>query len=142
MTSTLYNIFKSEVMKGAFDLINDTIKVALLTSTYTPDIDTHENYDDLTNEVSESGTGYTAGGKTIINPAVTVDITDDKGVFDGDDLTWADSSITARYAVIYKDTGVASTSKLIGYIDFGADEISDSGDFVIQWADEGIVNLG
>ena len=142
MTSTLYNIFKSEVMKGAFDLINDTIKVALLTSTYTPDIDTHENYDDLTNEVSESGTGYTAGGKAITTPAVTVDTTDDEGVFDGDDLTWADSSITARYAVIYKDTGVASTSKLIGYIDFGADEISDSGDFVIQWAAEGIANLG
>lgn len=142
MNSVLYNIFKAEAMKGNIDLENDTIKVALLTSSYTPDIDTHQHYDDLTNEVSSSGTGYTTGGQALTTKAVTQDNTDDEGVFDADDTTWASSTITARYAVIYKDTGTPSTSPLIGYIDFGSDQESDSGDFTIEWATEGIINLG
>jgi hypothetical protein len=142
MNSVLYNIFKSELLKGNIDLENDTIRVALLTSSYTPNIDTHKDFADLTNEVSETGTGYTAGGKALTTKAVTKDTTDDEGVFDADNVTWADSSITARYAVIYKDTGVAATSTLIGYIDFATNQISDSGDFTIQWAEEEIINLG
>jgi len=134
----IYNKFKLEALKGSIDLSSDTIKVALLTSTYTPNIDTHLFLDDLTNEVV--GTGYTAGGATIANPTVTQDDTDNEGVFDADNVTWASSTITARYAVIYKDTGVAGTSPLIAYIDFTEDKSSSAGDFVINWAAEGIIN--
>jgi len=35
MNSVLYNIFKSELLKGNIDLENDTIRVALLTSRLT-----------------------------------------------------------------------------------------------------------
>ena len=140
MNSILYNIFKSEVMKANIDLVNDTIKVALLTSSYTPNIDSHENFDDITNEVT--GTNYTAGGKELTNKTVTVDNTDNEGILDADDTSWEVSTITARYAVIYKDTGVSSTSKLIGYIDFGTDKVSSIGSFKIEWAEEGIINLG
>lgn len=139
MADVIYNSFKGKIMDGSIDLDTDTIKVALVTSSYTPDADTHDFFDDVTNEVT--GTGYTAGGETIANTAVTVDTTDDEGVFDGDDVTWSTSTITARGAVIYKSTGTASTSPLIAYLDFGSDQSSSAGDFTIQWNAEGILNL-
>lgn len=139
MADVIYNSFKSNIMNGSLDLDTDTIKVALVTSTYTPNQDTHEDFADVTNEVS--GTGYTAGGNALANKTVTKDNTDNEGVFDADDVTWASSTITARGAVVYKDTGVASTSLLICYLDFSTDQSSSSGDFTIQWNAEGIVNL-
>lgn len=127
-------------MNGSIDLDTDTIKVMLVTSAYTPDQDVHDYKDDITNEVS--GTGYTAGGATLANKTVTQDNTDNEGVFDADDVTWSSSTITARGAVLYKDTGTASTSPLICYFDFGSDKSSSNGNFTIQWNAEGIINLG
>lgn len=142
MADAIYNRFKSGLLAGDYDLdtAGNTIKVALVTATYTPNIDTHEDFADITNEVT--GTGYTAGGATLGSQAVTKDTTDDEGVFDAADVTWASSTITARGAVIYKSTGVASTSLLIAYLDFGSDQSSSSGDFKIVWNAEGIVNVG
>ncbi|MBS4082927.1 MAG: hypothetical protein KGZ73_05200 [Rhizobiales bacterium] len=139
MADVIYNSFKRDIQNGSIDLDTDTIKVALVTSSYTPDQDAHDNFDDITNEVS--GTGYTAGGATLANKAVTADNTDNEGVFDADDVTWSSSTITARGAVIYKSTGTASTSKLIAYVDFGSDKTSTAGNFTIQWNAEGILNL-
>lgn len=139
MADVFYNGFKKNIMNGNIDLDTDTIKVALVTSSYTPDVDTHEDFADVTNEVT--GTGYTAGGDTITNPAVTQDNTDDTGVFDGDDVSWPSSTITARGAVIYKDTGTAATSWLIAYLDFTTDESSSDGTFSIQWSADGILTL-
>lgn len=139
MANVIYNAFKKNIANGSIDLDTDTIKVALVTSTYTPNQDTHEFFSDVTNEVT--GTGYTAGGATLASKTVTADNTDNEGVFDAADVTWSSSTITARGAVVYKSTGTASTSPLICYIDFGADKVSDSGTFTIQWDAEGILNL-
>lgn len=135
----IYNKFKMEALKGSIDLSSDTIKVMLLTSSYTPNIDTDIFIDDVSaNEIT--GTGYTAGGATIANPTVTQDDTDNEGVFNGDDVIWSNSTITARYAVIYKDTGTPGTSPVIAYIDFGGDKSSLNENFVVSWAAEGIIN--
>lgn len=140
MADVIFNSFKRDIMNGSIDLDTDTIKGMLVTSSYTPNQDTHDNIDDVTNEVT--GTGYTAGGQAFANKAVTVDNTDNEGVFDADNLVWTTSTITARGLVVYKDTGTPSTSKLICYFDFGSDQISSSGDFTFAPNAEGIVNLG
>lgn len=139
MADVIYNSFKKKIMDGSIDLDTDTIKVALVTSSYTPDQDTHDFFDDVTNEVS--GTGYTAGGASLANKTVTQDNTNNKGVFDADDVTWSTSTITARGAVLYKSTGTAGTSPLICYIDFGSDKSSAGGNFTIQWNASGILTL-
>lgn len=139
MADVIFNSFKKKIMDGSIDLDTDTIKVALVTSSYTPNQDTHDFFDDVTNEVS--GTGYTAGGAALANKAVTADNTDNEGVLDADDVTWPTSTITARGAVIYKDTGTASTSPIICYIDFGSDKSSSAGNFTIAWPSEGILNF-
>jgi len=137
----IYNKFKMEALKGSIDLSTDTIKVALLDSGYTPNIDTDIFWDDVSaNEIT--GANYTTGGETITTPTVTQDNTDNEGVFGGDDIVWTNAvgTITARYAVMYKDTGVAGTSPLIEYIDFGADKTSENENFSISWSAEGIIN--
>src|SRR6185295_325987 len=130
MASVIYNSFKKKIMDGSIDLDTDTIKVALVTSSYTPDQDAHDFFDDVTNEVA--GTGYTAGGASLANKAVTADNTDNEGVFDADDVTWSSSTITARGAVLYKSRGGASSAdELICYIDFGSDKSSSAGNFTL-----------
>lgn len=139
MADAKYNRGKKEFFDGNIDLVTDDIKVALVTSTYTPNIDTHEYFDDITNEVV--GTGYTAGGASLTTKSVTKDDTNDLAYYDADDVTWSSSTITARGAVLYKNTGTASTSALIAYFDFGSDQSSSSGNFTIQWAAAGIITL-
>ena len=142
MANVMINNFKVIAMDASagVDWTVDTIKISLHTSTLTPSPDTHTYFSDLTNEVS--GTGYTAGGATLASKTLTQDNTNDRGVADAADTTWAASTITARYAAVYKSTGTPSTSAVIGIIDFGADKSSSATDFVIQYHANGIVYLG
>lgn len=142
MASGIYNNYKVRMLGSGTmaDLDGDTIKIALLTSSYTPDFDAHDFFDDVSaNEVGASGT-YSAGGATL-SVTLTQDNTDNEGVFDATDVSWTSATITARYAVIYKSTGVSSTSPLIALIDFGSNQISTAGTFAITFAAEGIVNV-
>lgn len=113
-----------------WDWDTDTIKVALATSTYTPNQDTHDFFNDVTNELPTAG-GYTAGGLTITTPTITYDTASNEVRLDCDDPAWTSATFTARYAIWYKSTGTASTSPLIGYMDFGADATVSSGTFTI-----------
>jgi hypothetical protein len=144
VTTTFYNRVKYQQLGDTsvtpIDFKADTIKVSLHTSSYTPDIDAHDFYDDITNEIS--ATGYTTGGETLGTKVTSQDNTDDEGVFDAADVVWTiTTSATARYAVIYKSTGTASTSPLVAYINFGEDLSVANGTFTITWNAEGVINI-
>lgn len=136
VTAKLFGKALLSAFNGEIDLDTHTIKVALTTSSFTPDQDTMDYFNDVTNEVS--GTGYTAGGATLANKAVTYTAGTNTMKFDADDTVWSASTITARYAVIYRDTGTAATSPLIGYVDFGADVSSTADAFTITWDSAGV----
>lgn len=135
----LYNNFKLKQMAGpAVDFDGDTIKLALIEGTYSPDIDADEFFADVEgDEVSSSG--YTAGGQALTGLVVNLDTINNRAVIDADDLTWVDVTITPRYAVLYKVVGSPSTDPLIGYIDFGADQEAVGVDFQIRWSTDGIL---
>lgn len=139
MANVTYNKGKQQFLNGSIIPGTDTLKVALVTSTYTPAV-THNFFSDITNEVT--GTGYTAGGAALASVTVTQDDVNNRGVLDAADVTWASSTITARGAVLYKDTGTASTSPLIAYFDFTTDKSSSASDFTIQWHADGIYYIG
>jgi hypothetical protein len=141
MPSKLYGNFLAKSLNKEVDFDTDTIKVALLTSSYTPNQDTHDYYDDVsTYEVS--GTGYTSGGATLASKTVTYDSGTNVIVLDAADVTWSSSTITARYAVVYNDSGASAGAKvLIGYVDFGSDQSSTNGNFTITWDSTGIVRI-
>lgn len=141
MASKLYGNFLAQALNKEVDWDSDTIKVALLTNSYTPDQDAHNYYDDVVaNEVT--GTGYTAGGITLANKTNTYNAGTNTIVLDADDVTWSSSTITARYAVIYDATPATNATKpLIGYVDFGSDQSSSNGNFTITWDATGIVRI-
>jgi hypothetical protein len=141
MASKLYGNFVVKSFNKEIDWDSDTIKVALLTNAYTPNQDAHDYFDDVVaNQVT--GTGYTSGGITLANKTNTYNSATNVIVLDADDVTWASSTITARYAVIYNATPATdATRPLIGYVDFGSDQSSSNGNFTITWDSTGIVRV-
>lgn len=132
MASLVYNHMLNELTNAAIDFDTNTIKCMLVTSTYAPDKDTHHFRTSVTNEVGNSGT-YAAGGSalTVTN---TEDDTNDRTDITFDPISWTSATITARAAVIYKDTGAAATDILIAYVDFGSDVSSTNGTFQVTFS--------
>ena len=110
----------------------DTIKAALATGSYTPNQDTHDYWNDVSANELASGSGYTTGGVTLGTKTRTYDTGSNTVRLDAADSAWTFSaSVSFRYVVIYKDTGVASTSPLLGYADLTATTLS--GTYTLQW---------
>lgn len=137
-TTKTYGSLISKAFNKEIDFDTDTIKVALVTSSYTPDQDTHDYWDDVSANEVANGNGYTTGGVTLASKTVTYTSGTNVTKFDAADVSWTSSTITARYAVIYLSTGTASTSPLIGYVDFGSNQSSSNGTFAITWDAAGI----
>lgn len=145
MANLVFNSFKGRllgddsIVSSGINLKTDTIKISLHGSGYTPDVDADEFFDDVDNEVSASGS-YVAGGSTL-SITVSTDDVDDEGVVDATDVSWTSATISARYGIVRKDTGVASTSPLCWVFDFGSVQSSSAGTFAVVFASEGIFNL-
>lgn len=134
MANAIYPKFKEALLDGStnIDLNDGTVKVALVdTGTYTYNA-AHDFYDDVSSAVV--GTP-----QTIANTTVT------SGVFDGDNVTYTTvTGNTVEALVIYIDTGTASTSRLVAYIDSsvtGLPVTPNGGDISITWSNAGIFAL-
>ncbi len=128
MASLIYNSAIDDMARNNIDFDTNTFKAMLVTSSYTPNKDTHDKRDDVTNEAT--GTGYTAGGVTTAC-TVTKDTANDRVTLQFAAVSWATSTITARALVIYKSTGTASTDNLVAYNDFGSNVSSTGGTFSV-----------
>lgn len=97
----------------------NTLRMSLHTSTFTPNQNTMDFQDDLTNEVA-GGTGYSVA--TLTNVALAHDAASDQVRLDFDDVAWTFSSDTSwRYGVVWVNTaGAASTDPLLLLLDWGA----------------------
>ncbi|RPJ30192.1 MAG: hypothetical protein EHM17_07500 [Verrucomicrobiaceae bacterium] len=139
ITQTMVSSFKTDMLGGAQDLDTDVIKIALYTSAATLGASTTAYT--TSNEVSSSGTGYTAGGNTLTGATISLDGT--TGICTFSNTSWTSSSITARGALIYNST---KTNKAIAVLDFGADKTSTSGTFTINFpaatAGSAIIQVG
>jgi hypothetical protein len=140
VSSGLYGL---TLEKFLIDTLGDSLeaednKVGMVTDTHTPNFDTHNFRDDITNEVS--GAGYTAGGKAYTTTEVTLSSGTLK--YDSDDVAWTGSTITsAEAAFLYRDTAAAATDELYLMSDFGSPASTSSGTFTIQWAAAGIFTI-
>ncbi|MBF6573715.1 hypothetical protein [Nocardia farcinica] len=139
-SAKLYGLALKSFSNKEIDWDSDTIKVMLCTSSYTPNQDTHQYKSDITAEVT--GTGYTAGGATLTGCTSTYNAGTNTLTLDAGDVSWPNSTIVARYAVIY-DASPASdaTRPLIGYVDFDQNISTTAGTFSIVWDAAGIVTL-
>ena len=129
MASLVYNSAVDDMARGLIDFDTDTFKAMLVTSTYSPNKDTHDKRDDVTNEVT--GTGYTAGGTTCA-VTVTKDTANDKVTITLGSVSWSSSTITARGCVYYKSRGgAAGADEIVAYNDFGGDVSTTGGTFSV-----------
>ena len=138
------------------DLLTDTIKVGLSTSTHV------ENKDDtFLDDVGAddfidgelSGTGYTAGfggagRKSIGSKTLAYDAANDRVEFDGADQTWtaisvACAAVPALMAVhVWSAPSSDAGSPPIANVDSGGfPVVTNGGDVTIAWNAEGIIHL-
>ena len=148
--------FKKEILAGihrwttssrgdSSSISADTFYVAMFTASRTDANEDLTGYT-ATNEVTDSGGIYSAGGKALTS--VTIGLTDNSSsvptaFLDFADTTWASSTISnARVAVIYNfsltNAGTAGTvthaaKPSVAVLDFGGNKSSSSGDFTIQY---------
>ena len=137
---TVLDIAMRKLGEGVFDLENQSFFVALTTQDQPlgPDFvgaSGEALYSDLTDEVSDAGTGYTLGG-------LPLDGTDWELVsanllrFVATATTWTTVTFTAKYAVIYL-TGTGTDGDILAIVDLETDDpsgrTSAGGDFTIAW---------
>ena len=131
MANSLYTKGKEKILSAAVNFPTDTLKVALVNSSYTPTLATDEFYTSISTYVL--GTDQTLGTKAVTG-----------GAFDAADPTFpaVTAGATAKAAVIYKDTGSAATSPLLAYIDVitGFPLATNGGDITVQW-DNGALKI-
>lgn len=123
ITQALCNSFKQELLQGLHDLDGHTLKMALFTSSATLGATTTAY--STTNE--SSGTGYTAGGATLANVAVSLSGT--TAFVDFDDVSFTSATISdAAGALIYNSS---ASDKAIAVVDFGSTKSVSSGTLTI-----------
>ena len=132
-----YGAAPGHLAQARVNLLTDAIKCALLTNAYAPDQDAHAWWSDVL-AVQAVGAGYVAGGQALTTVALTYVPAGNMLVFSADPVIWTPVTVTARYAVVYKDTGVPATSPLLLYVDGQADYVSVGGFFRVSWNPAGI----
>lgn len=130
----------SKLLQGlGGNILTDTMKAALATSSFSYNQDTHFQYSDFSaNEAS--GTGYTVGGVTLANKAVSAyDLALNKTRFTADPALWTGlSGLSFRYAIVYNSS--AATKLVYAVVDFGTTQ-TVAGSYQVTWdATLGIVN--
>lgn len=126
MANALYDKGRQKFLDGGINWSSNTIKVALVKSSYTADLVNHEFYSDLTPASNVVGTDQTLGSKTST-----------AGVADAGDITFPTvaAGATVSALAIYYSTGTNSTSPLIALIDTatGLPITTNGGDITVVW---------
>lgn len=125
MASALYDKGREKFLTGAIAIATDNIKIVLVdTASYTVNLATDEFLSDIPSGMRVATSGNLSSKTTTA------------GVFDAGDVTLtAVTGAQSEALVIIKDTGTASTSPLIAYVDSatGLPVTPNGGDITIAW---------
>lgn len=136
ITQAMVTSFKVEILTATHNFgtaptrastAADVYKLALYTSSATLGAATTAYT--TSDEVSSSGTNYTAGGLTLTISQVPTS-SGTTAFIDFDDLTFPSATITANGALIYNQT---QSNKAVAVLAFGGDKTSTAGNFTIQF---------
>ena len=131
ITQALPNSFKKQLLDGDQDFTTpagtgDRFKLALYVSTATLGAAT-TSYT-TSGEVSSSGTGYTTGGKALVNSGTSVVST--VAFTDFADLSFQNVTLTARGCLIYN---TSFSNAAVAVLSFTTDKTATAGTFTIQF---------
>ena len=125
MANSLYARGKQRMLEKLISFKDDDIQALLVSADYTPDLNAHEFLSDVQ--------AYALGGgaKPLTSKTTTL------GVFDAADVSWLQvpGGATAKAVILFKNTGAAGTSPLLGYIDTitGFPVATGGSDITVQW---------
>jgi len=141
-SGSIYNSFKEDLFTAGQDLSSDVFRLILMSS-YTPDLDNHTSYSDVSASEYATGSGYTVTGASLTNASVTLDTANDRVVFDADDVTWTnlgplDPNPTPAAAILYNSTKAGSPLVCVWELGTTA---TNGGDYTIQFSSSGILLL-
>lgn len=106
MANALYDSGRNGFLNGEIDYTDDTIKMALVSASYTPSLAGHNFYSDVSSNVV--GTPQELSSKTTSAGVANCADVNFGTVATGSDVT---------YILLYKDSGTDSTSQLIALYD-------------------------
>lgn len=124
------------------DFDTDTIRVAVMAATYTPDggdASAQQYWSDISANQVATGTAYT-GPITVAGKSVT--LSSGTAVIDGNDIVInqdATGFTNGRWIVFHKYSGVDATSPLMWYGDLGLNRSIVTGSLTFSWNPLGIV---
>ena len=123
--------FGGELLSGNHDFATsgNSFKIALYTSN---PYSTSSTVYVTTNEVSASGTNYSAGGKALASQAVVASSA--VATVDFANVVWSTATFAAAFAAIY-NTSTTPANKLVVILDFGGTKTATNGDFTIAFPD-------
>ena len=125
--------FKQDLMNPGANLESVTLKCALYDNTAS--LDQNTTAYTTNNEISSGGTNYTTGGATLTGVAISTDGT--TAIFDADNVTFANATISAQAALIYNANNSNSS---IAVLDFGGVKTSTNGTFELQFPNADATN--
>ena len=127
ITQCLTSSFKQELLEGIHDFSEtggDTFKIALYTSS--ANLDSTTLIYATTNEVV--GTGYTAGGGTLVNLGITLSGT--TAYTSWEDFTWSNSTLTTAGALIYN---ASKANRSVAVLNFGGSYSTSAAPFTVTF---------
>ena len=150
ITVTFYGLTMEKIAEGAsvasgaaadVDFLGGTVQLSLHTSSYSPNHDTDDFFNDATNEIA-NGNGYTTGGATLAGKTITYDSASDQVRWDANDVSWTfTASKTWRNGVIWINTaGASTTDPLYAKLVWDSDQ-TVSTSYTLQWDSAGILYI-
>lgn len=140
----VYGPANEAINDGTIDLDDDSFRMVLVTSSYTPDQTADDTWSDIsTNEVA-NGNGYATHGKAITQSTSRTNLV---YTFDCDDQTWTSSTITAAYAVIVRDAddngALAAGDLVLAYCELedGGTVSTTSADLAVTISTSGVFSV-
>lgn len=141
MASANFTNLPRALAKGDIDFDVNTFKVLLVSSLPSEaNLDAWANRSDVTNEIT--GTGYTAGGIAQAFTLDAIDTTNNRQSITYTNITngWTSATFSAVGAIIYKNSGTASTDTLLHLVDFGGTVSCTAGNFSITYSTPFYIN--
>jgi len=137
MANRLFSLYKQSLLGAGVNLVTSTVKVQLVDTGVYTFADSHQSLSSIPT-AARIGTAVTLASKTVAS-----------GVFDAADSVFTSvpagtgTAANVEALVIYRDTGDATTSDLIAYIDAatGLPFTPDGGNQNVTWPSAGIFNL-
>ena len=127
MANALYDTGRNAFLRGDLSWNSNTFKVVLLSSSYTPNLATHQ----FLSSISVGSRVATSSALTTLLPGA--------GVADASDITFTSvSGSQVTQFVIYRDTGVEATSQLVALFDTAINLpiTPNGGDITLTWSND------